>query len=56
MSRGSKTKTESARSSVLNPQENEKLEELLGRRCAVSFELNWEGIVHRGDDNLLYVC
>ncbi|KAF7662775.1 hypothetical protein LDENG_00227840 [Lucifuga dentata] len=34
MSRGSKTKTESVRSSLLNLQENEKLEELLGRRCA----------------------
>lgn len=34
MSRGSKTKTESARSSLLGSQENEKLEELLGRRCA----------------------
>lgn len=34
MSRGSKTKAESARSSLLSAQENEKLEELLGRRCA----------------------
>ncbi|XP_041802683.1 wiskott-Aldrich syndrome protein-like isoform X2 [Chelmon rostratus] len=34
MSRGSKSKTESVRSSLLSPQENEKLEELLGRRCA----------------------
>lgn len=34
MSRGSKTKTESVWSSLLSPQEHEKLEELLGRRCA----------------------
>ncbi|KAM9351256.1 WASP actin nucleation promoting factor b [Symphorus nematophorus] len=34
MSRGSKSKPESARSSLLSPQENEKLEDLLGRRCA----------------------
>ncbi|XP_028307723.1 wiskott-Aldrich syndrome protein-like isoform X2 [Gouania willdenowi] len=34
MSRGHKSKTESVRSSLLSPQENEKLEELLGRRCA----------------------
>uniref|UniRef100_A0A3Q3F8L9 WASP actin nucleation promoting factor a n=1 Tax=Labrus bergylta TaxID=56723 RepID=A0A3Q3F8L9_9LABR len=34
MSRGSKSKTEFARSSLLSLQENEKLEELLGRRCA----------------------
>lgn len=34
MSRGSKTKAESAKSSLLTAQENEKLEELLGRRCA----------------------
>ncbi|KAM7411456.1 hypothetical protein PAMA_021446 [Pampus argenteus] len=34
MSRGSKTKSESVQSSLLSPQENEKLEELLGRRCA----------------------
>lgn len=34
MSRGSKTKVESARSSLLSAQENDKLEELLGRRCA----------------------
>ncbi|XP_078111694.1 WASP actin nucleation promoting factor b isoform X1 [Sander vitreus] len=33
MSRGSKTKTESVWSSLLSPQETEKLEELLGRRC-----------------------
>uniref|UniRef100_A0A3Q3NP57 WASP actin nucleation promoting factor a n=1 Tax=Mastacembelus armatus TaxID=205130 RepID=A0A3Q3NP57_9TELE len=34
MSRGSKSKSESAQSSLLSPQENEKLEELMGRRCA----------------------
>ncbi|KAE8292946.1 Wiskott-Aldrich syndrome protein [Larimichthys crocea] len=34
MSRGSKSKTEGRRSSLLSLQENEKLEELLGRRCA----------------------
>ncbi|XP_034028855.1 WASP actin nucleation promoting factor b isoform X2 [Thalassophryne amazonica] len=34
MSRGSKTKMESVHSSLLKFQENEKLEELLGRRCA----------------------
>lgn len=34
MSRGSKSKTESMRSSLLSQQENDKLEELLGRRCA----------------------
>lgn len=34
MSRGSKAKVESARSSLLSLQENDKLEELLGRRCA----------------------
>ncbi|KAM8829856.1 LOW QUALITY PROTEIN: actin nucleation-promoting factor WAS-like [Synchiropus picturatus] len=34
MSRGSKTKTESVRSSLLSAQENDKLVELLGRRCA----------------------
>lgn len=34
MSRGSKTKPESVRSSLLSSQENERLEELLGRRCA----------------------
>lgn len=39
MSRGSKSKTEGARSSLLSLQENERLEELLGRRCAVSPEL-----------------
>lgn len=36
MSRGSKSKVESSRSSLLSLQENEKLEDLLGRRCAVS--------------------
>lgn len=34
MSRGSKTKADSVRSSLLTVQENEKVEELLGRRCA----------------------
>ncbi|KAF6721166.1 Wiskott-Aldrich syndrome protein [Oryzias melastigma] len=34
MSRGSKSKGESIRSSLLSQQENEKLDELLGRRCA----------------------
>ncbi|TNM86755.1 hypothetical protein fugu_006985 [Takifugu bimaculatus] len=34
MSRGSKSKAEGLSSSLLRPQENEKLEELLGRRCA----------------------
>ncbi|KAJ4934758.1 hypothetical protein JOQ06_007540, partial [Pogonophryne albipinna] len=34
MSRGSKTKSEGARSSLLSQQENEKCEELMGRRCA----------------------
>ncbi|KAM7405086.1 hypothetical protein PAMP_012371 [Pampus punctatissimus] len=34
MSRGSKTKSENVQSSLLSPQENDKLEELLGRRCA----------------------
>uniref|UniRef100_A0A3P8TXU4 WASP actin nucleation promoting factor a n=1 Tax=Amphiprion percula TaxID=161767 RepID=A0A3P8TXU4_AMPPE len=34
MSRGSKSKTDSIPSSLLSLQENEKLEELLGRRCA----------------------
>ncbi|XP_074499645.1 WASP actin nucleation promoting factor b isoform X1 [Sebastes fasciatus] len=34
MSRGSKGKTEGIRSSLLSPQENERLDELLGRRCA----------------------
>ncbi|XP_063745571.1 actin nucleation-promoting factor WAS-like isoform X3 [Eleginops maclovinus] len=34
MSRGSKTKTESARSSLLSQQENEKCEDIMGRRCA----------------------
>ncbi|XP_054465721.1 actin nucleation-promoting factor WAS-like [Anoplopoma fimbria] len=33
MSRGSKSKPEGARSSLLNVQENEQLEELTGRRC-----------------------
>lgn len=46
MSRGSKTKTENARSSLLSLQENEKLEEQLGRRCAVSSDLTREGIAH----------
>jgi len=36
MSRGSKARPQSIRSSLLNSQENEQLEELLGRRCAVS--------------------
>lgn len=39
MSRGSKSKMQSSRSSLLSPQENEMVEELLGRRCAVSSEL-----------------
>lgn len=34
MSRGSKARPQSIRSSLLNSQENEQLEELLGRRCA----------------------
>uniref|UniRef100_A0A3P8WUQ3 WASP actin nucleation promoting factor n=1 Tax=Cynoglossus semilaevis TaxID=244447 RepID=A0A3P8WUQ3_CYNSE len=34
MSRGSKSKMQSSRSSLLSPQENEMVEELLGRRCA----------------------
>ncbi|KAK7878458.1 hypothetical protein WMY93_030995 [Mugilogobius chulae] len=34
MSRGSKAKTESVRSCLLSAQENDRLEELLGRRCA----------------------
>ncbi|XP_067449040.1 actin nucleation-promoting factor WAS-like isoform X2 [Thunnus thynnus] len=34
MSRGSKAKLESVQSSLLTLQENEKLEELMGRRCA----------------------
>ncbi|XP_019951868.2 WASP actin nucleation promoting factor b isoform X1 [Paralichthys olivaceus] len=34
MSRGSKSKTDCARSSLLSLQEHEKLEDLLGRRCA----------------------
>lgn len=34
MSRGSKTKTESVRSALLSFQENDKLEELLSRKCA----------------------
>ncbi|CAN9516016.1 unnamed protein product [Ophioblennius macclurei] len=34
MSRGSKSKGESAHSSLLSLQENEKLEDMLGRRCA----------------------
>ncbi|XP_037540722.1 WASP actin nucleation promoting factor b [Nematolebias whitei] len=34
MSRGAKSKTESIPSSMLSLQENERLEELLGRRCA----------------------
>lgn len=37
MSRGSKSKGEPGRSSLLSQQENDKFEELLGRRCAVSF-------------------
>ncbi|KAA8591401.1 hypothetical protein FQN60_002344 [Etheostoma spectabile] len=41
MSRGSKSKKESAWSSLLSPQENEKLEELLGRRCITSRQV-WE--------------
>lgn len=36
MSRGSKSKGEAGRSSLLSQQENDKFEELLGRRCAVS--------------------
>lgn len=36
MSRGSKSKVETTHSSLLNQQENDKFEELLGRRCAVS--------------------
>ena len=36
MSRGSKNKTDCARSSLLSLQEQGKLEDLLGRRCAVS--------------------
>lgn len=43
MSRGSKSKGESVRSSLLSQQENEKFEELLGRRCAVSFWAGQEG-------------
>lgn len=43
MSRGSKTKVESAHSSLLSLPENEKLEDLLGRRCAVSSEVTREG-------------
>lgn len=39
MSRGSKAKPDNIRSSLLSIQENEKLEELLGRRCAVSSDL-----------------
>lgn len=42
MSRGSRTKTEAGRSSLLSPQESERLEELLGRRCAVSSDLSTE--------------
>ncbi|KAM4611116.1 actin nucleation-promoting factor WAS-like [Polymixia lowei] len=34
MSRGSKSKTDRVCNSVLSPQENEKIEDLLGRRCA----------------------
>ncbi|XP_041860194.1 WASP actin nucleation promoting factor b isoform X2 [Melanotaenia boesemani] len=34
MSRGSKNKTESVQSFLLSQQENEKVEEMLGRRCA----------------------
>lgn len=38
MKRGTKNKSqESVGSSLLRPQENERLEELLGRRCVVSF-------------------
>lgn len=48
MSRGSKSKTESMRSSLLSQQENDKLEELLGRRCAVSSERALEGFAHSG--------
>lgn len=53
MSRGSKSKIESVRSSLLSPQENEKLEELLGRRCAVSFQLTGEGIAQYETEALL---
>lgn len=34
MSRGSKSKVDATRSSLLNQQENDKFEDLLGRRCA----------------------
>lgn len=43
MSRGSKSKAESLLSSLLSPQESEKLEELLGRRCTVSSVARREG-------------
>lgn len=49
MSRGSKSKVESSRSSLLSLQENEKLEDLLGRRCAVSSEVIGE-LVERCED------
>lgn len=53
MSCGSKSKPEGARHSLLSPQESEKLEELLGRRCAVSSEMTVEGIVRCENDILL---
>lgn len=56
MSRGSKSKSDSVRSSLLSLQENEKLEDLLGRRCAVSSELTGEfGVAHCGVIHLLYL-
>lgn len=53
MSRGSKTKLGNAQSTLLSLQESEKLEELLGRRCAVSSELARERAVHCG---MMFCC
>lgn len=54
MSRGAKSKTESIPSSMLNLQENERLEELLGRRCAVSPELGeMPNVNYSSDSNRL---
>lgn len=43
MSRGSKPRAESLLSPLLSPQESDKLEEMLGRRCTVSSGARREG-------------
>lgn len=55
MSRGTKNKTEGVGSLVLSQQENDKLEDLVGRRCAVSSPLTWEGFGYLGHDIPLFL-